>query len=107
MAAARSEVQPAIYRPGVRALLAVKRFQQTKNRLIRKASFYRFFREFEQHYGTGWPFHQGSLDVLHEEAEAYIVKVFEDINLLTIYAKRVTITFKDMRLARRLRGEIE
>ena len=42
---------------------------------------------------------------LQEASEAYLVKLFEDTNLLAIHAKRVTITNKDLRLAMRIRGD--
>ena len=42
---------------------------------------------------------------LQEASEAYLVGVFEDTNLCAIHAKRITITPKDMQLARRIRGE--
>jgi len=41
---------------------------------------------------------------LQEAAEAYLVSLFEDVNLLAIHAKRVTIMPKDVAIARRLRG---
>ena len=39
---------------------------------------------------------------LQEAAEAYLVGIFEDTNLCAIHAKCVTITPKDMQLARRI-----
>ena len=42
---------------------------------------------------------------LQEAAEAYLVGLFEDTNLLAIHAKRQTIMPKDMQLACRIRGE--
>ena len=49
---------------------------------------------------------QGSaLLALQVAAEAHLVGLFEDTNLCAIHAKRVTIMAKDMRLARRIRGE--
>ena len=42
---------------------------------------------------------------LQEAAEAYLIGLFEDINLCAIHAKRVTIMPKDIQLARRIRGE--
>ena len=42
---------------------------------------------------------------LQESAEAYLVGLFEDTNLCAIHAKRVTIMTKDLKLARRIRGE--
>ena len=41
---------------------------------------------------------------LQEATEAYLVHLFEDTNLCALHAGRVTITPKDMRLARRVRG---
>jgi histone H3 len=42
---------------------------------------------------------------LQEASEAYLVGLYEDTNLCSIHAKRVTIMPKDMMLARRIRGE--
>jgi len=46
-----------------------------------------------------------ALECLQHAAEAYIVGLFEDTNLLAIHGKRVTIMPKDIQLARRIRGE--
>ena len=43
---------------------------------------------------------------LQEAAEAYLVRLFEDTNLCVIYAKRVKIMLKDMRLAFRIQGDV-
>lgn len=45
-----------------------------------------------------------AMQALQEAAEAYLVHLFEDTNLLAIHAKRVTIMQKDIQLARRIRG---
>ena len=45
-----------------------------------------------------------ALAALRESAEAHLVGVFEDTNLLAIHAKRVTIMKKDMEMAIRIRG---
>jgi len=50
-------------------------------------------------------FQSQALMALQEAAEAYLVHLFEDTNLLAIHAKRVTIMQKDMQLARRIRGD--
>ncbi|ETN43827.1 histone H3 [Cyphellophora europaea CBS 101466] len=42
---------------------------------------------------------------LQEATEVYLVHLFEDTNLVAIYANRVTIMPKDMQLARRLHRE--
>ena len=40
-----------------------------------------------------------------EATQAYAVGVFDDTNLCAIHTKRVTITPKDMQLARRIHGD--
>ena len=42
---------------------------------------------------------------LQEAAENFIVGLFEDVNLLTVHVKRVTIMSRDIRLALRIRGD--
>ena len=42
---------------------------------------------------------------MQESAEAYLVGLFEDINLCDVHARRVTIMPRDVQLARRIRGE--
>ena len=46
-----------------------------------------------------------ALDALHEGAEAYMISVLEDANLLAIHARQVTVQPCDIQLARRIRGE--
>lgn len=45
------------------------------------------------------------MSALQEAAEAYLVYLFEDANLVAIHSKRMTIQHKDMQLARRIRGQ--
>ena len=40
-----------------------------------------------------------------EAAESYLVGLFEDANLCTVHAKRVTIYLTDIKLALRIRGQ--
>ena len=40
-----------------------------------------------------------------EAAENFIVGLFEDVNLLAVHAKRVTVMLQDVRLALRIRGD--
>jgi histone H3 len=42
---------------------------------------------------------------LQEASEAYLVGMYDDTNLCTIHAKRVTIMPKDMMLVRHIWGE--
>ena len=42
---------------------------------------------------------------LQEASEAHLIGMFQDTLLCAIHARRVTIMVKDIRLARRIRGE--
>lgn len=92
------------YRPGTVALREIRKYQKSTELLIPRSSFQRLVREIAQQYRGDLRFQSSALAALHEAAEAYLTDVFEDTNLCTIHAKRVTIMKKDMDLARRLRG---
>ena len=51
-------------------------------------------------------FQASAVLALQEAAEAYLVGLFEDVNVAALHAKRVTIQPKDLYVARRLRGDI-
>ena len=70
-----------------------------------KLPFQRLVRQIAQQYQDDLRFQSTAILALQEAAEAYLVSLFEDTNLCALHAKRVTITPKDMRLARRIRGE--
>ena len=55
--------------------------------------------------GKEYKYKVAALFALQEAAESYLVGLFEDTNLCSIHAKRVTIMPKDMSLARRIRGQ--
>jgi histone H3 len=73
--------------------------------LIKKKPFQQLVREIAQDYKVDLRFQSNAILALQEIAEVYLVGLFEDTNLCAIHAKRVTITPKDMQLARRIRGE--
>ncbi len=104
------------------ALREIRRYQKSTEMLIRKLPFQRLVREISQDFRTGaclvyvqmvqmtysptdLRFQSSALAALQESAEAYLVGLFEDTNLCAIHAKRVTITPRDVQLARRIRGE--
>ena len=93
------------FRPGTVALREIRRYQKTTDLLIRKLPFQRLVREIAQDFRSGLRFQASAVAALQEAAEAYLTGLFEDTNLCAIHAKRVTITAKDMQLARRIRGE--
>ena len=97
--------RPHRYRPRMRALMEIRRYQKTSELLIRKLPFQRLIREITQDYKVGLRFQASALMALQEAAEAFLIGLFEDTNLCAIHAKRVTIMPKDIQLARRIRGD--
>ena len=97
--------KPHRYRPGTVALREIRQYQKTTELFIRKAAFGRLVREIAQDIKTDLRFQTTALMAMQEAAEAYLVGLFEDANLCTIHAKRVTIMPKDIQLARRIRCE--
>ena len=93
------------FRPGVMALREIRHYQKSLAVLIRKLPFQRLVREITQDFNTDLRFQSAAILCLQEAAEAYLVGLFEDTNLCVIHARRVTITPKDLQLARRIRGE--
>jgi len=97
--------KPHRYRPGTIALREIRRYQKSTELLIRKLPFQRLVREIAQDFKTDLRFQSTAILALQEAAEAYLVGLFEDTNLCAIHAKRKTIMPKDIRLARRIRGQ--
>mmetsp|Transcript_17303 Transcript_17303/g.28443 ORF Transcript_17303/g.28443 Transcript_17303/m.28443 type:complete len:133 (-) Transcript_17303:871-1269(-) len=97
--------KPRRYRPGTVALREIRRYQKSTDLIIKKATFQRVVREISQRFGSDLRFQSTAVLALQEAAEAYLIGLFEDINLCAIHAKRVTIMPKDIHLARRMRGE--
>ena len=54
---------------------------------------------------AGIRFYKEALKAIQEMAEAYLAQLFTNTNLCAIHAGRITITKKDMKLVRRLRGD--
>ncbi|KAF4532414.1 hypothetical protein B566_EDAN003866 [Ephemera danica] len=98
--------KPHRYKPGNRALLQIRQYQKTYDLLIPKLPFSRLVREMMQllRPSTDWRIASGALLCLQEAAEAFIVQMFEEVQLCAIHAKRITIKADDIRLVRRLRG---
>ena len=106
--------KPHHYRPGLVTLREIKRYQKSTECLIKRSPFQKLIREISQEYcicpqGPGTPsmqvrFQSTAIAGLQEAAENFIVGLFEDINLLAIHAKRVTVMPRDIRLALRIRG---
>jgi histone H3 len=99
--------KPHRFRPGTVALREIRLYQKSTELLIRRAPFQRVVREIAQEFGADLRFQASALMALQEAAEAHLVGLFEDTNLCALHAKRVTITDRDMALARRIRGDSE
>ena len=101
--------KPRRYRPGTVALREIRRYQKSTDLLIRKLPFKRLVREIigkqPSSFWEEYRIQESALLALREASEAYLIGLFEDTNLCAIHAKRVTITPKDIQLARRMRGE--
>ena len=93
------------YKPGTVALREIRKFQKSTDLLIRKLPFQRVVREIAQQFKSDLRFQSQAVLALQEASESYLVSLFEDTNLCAIHAKRVTIMPKDMKLAKRIRGE--
>ena len=96
------------------ALREICRYQQSTKSLIR-THFNKLIKEISQEYricpeGPGTPsvqvrFQSTALAALQEVAENFLVGLFEDVNLLAVHAKRVTVMPHDIRLALKIRGD--
>ena len=73
--------------------------------LFNRAPFARLVREIAEKFSSDLRFQASAILALQESSESYLVGLFMDSNLLAIHAKRVTIFAKDIKLARRIRGE--
>ena len=97
--------KPHRFRPGTVALRQIRKYQKSTELLLRKLPFQRLVREIAQDFKSDLRFKPDAILALQTASEAYLVGLLEDANLCAIHAKRVTITPKDIQLARRIRGE--
>ena len=98
--------KPHRYRPGMVALREIRHYQRSTENLIKKTPFQKLIKEISQEYricpdGPGTPsvqacFQSTAIAALQEAAENFIVGLFEDVNLLAIHARHVTIMPHDI-----------
>jgi len=93
------------WRPGTVAIREIRAYQKSTALLLRKLPFQRLVREIAQEFKMDLRWQGTAILALQEAAEAHLVKVLEDTNLCAIHAHRTTITIKDLKLARRIRGD--
>jgi histone H3/H4 len=100
------------WKPGTVALREIRKFQRGYNTLIPKAAIKRLLKKKcndELPPGTalnGVRRTEPATDAMHEMIEAYIISLLSDAYLNSLHAKRITLTPKDIQLARRIRGDI-
>lgn len=94
------------YRPGTRALMNIRKYQKSTELLIKRQPFQRLVKEISTHYKADLRFQSTALEALQQAAEFYIIGLFEDTNLCALHRGCVTITPKDMNLAKRIRGPL-
>lgn len=87
------------------ALREIRRYQKSTELLIRKLPFQRLVREICETIKQDLRWQSSAILAMQEACEQYLVSLFEDTNLCAIHAHRVTIMPKDIKLARRIRGE--
>ena len=95
----------ARHRPGNVALKEIRRYQRSTECLIRRRPFQKLVAAIASSFREDHRFQAAAIGALREASEAYIVGLFEDINLRTIHARRVTMMARDLHLARRIRGD--
>ena len=94
-------------RPGIGALLEIRKMQRTTDLILPKKSFARLVREVCNDVSPepyNWT--AEALLALQHSTEAFLIGLLDDSNLCAIHRTRVTITPKDIQLARRIRGPV-
>ena len=98
-----SKITKKRYRPGALAIREIRQYQKSNDLLIRKAPFKRLVREIATAFKQDLRFQSSAIAALQEAAEANLITIFEDSNLVAIHCKRTTIYPKDIALVRRIR----
>jgi histone H3 len=94
------------FRPGTVALRDIRKFQARTTHLIPRAPFERVVRETMKEIKLDFRLQSSAIDALHWATEDYLIGLFEDSQLCAIHAGRITVQFKDLQLALRIRGHI-
>jgi histone H3/H4 len=99
---------------GTGALAEIRHYQCAGGLLIQKLPFQRVFREImdeivyearDSNRQIPTRFQTSAIMELQEAGEDHLVGLFEDVNLLAIHCKRITIQTRDLVLARQIRNE--
>ncbi|XP_036091740.1 histone H3.3C-like [Rousettus aegyptiacus] len=93
------------YSSGTLTLCEIRRYQKSTKLLIHKLPFQCLVQGIAQDFKTDLHFWSVAIGALQEAGEAYLVGLFQDINLCAIHANCVTIMPKDIQLAHHIYGE--
>ena len=93
--------KPHRYCLGLLALREICRYQQSTESLIRRTPFNKLIKEISQEYricpdGPETPSVQVCFQSTALAAENFLVGLFEDVNLLAVHAKKVTVMPHDI-----------
>ncbi len=96
---------PYHFHPSTIVLHEICQYQKSTELMIHHAPFSHLVWEIATDFKCDLRFQVAVVAALQEAAEAYLVGLFEDVNLVAIYVKRVTIIPKDIQLACHIHGE--
>ena len=94
--------KPHRYRSGTRAIMEIRKLQKESGLLIAKAPFKRIVCEVAKQKGPHIRFQRDAIEALQEAAEAFLVSMFQDTNLICIGDRHCTIKKKNMDIAREI-----
>jgi histone H3 len=91
------------WRPGTVALREIRRYQMSTNTLVPRAPMRRLIREIMYDINPELRLKDTAASAMHECAEAFLIKLLSDTNLMAIHTHRVTIQPRDMSAVRFIR----
>uniref|UniRef100_A0A914ZCW0 Histone H2A/H2B/H3 domain-containing protein n=1 Tax=Panagrolaimus superbus TaxID=310955 RepID=A0A914ZCW0_9BILA len=104
----RKQVNPkkgvAAYRKD-RVSQEIAKYQESRDLLLPRAPVLRLVREIMKEQSEihgNLRIQRFALEAIRHAAEAFLVNMFEDVNMLAVHARRVTIMPKDIQLIKRL-----
>lgn len=87
------------FRPGTVALRDIRKYQKGTDFLIKKAPMLRLVREIMDNYASGMRIKKDAFDALRTGTESFAVDILSKAVDLTVHARRVGTTARDLRLA--------
>ncbi len=93
------------YRPSAAVRSQLQTYQRTTDCIIRALPFQRLVQQITREVAGERRFQSSAVLALQEAAEAYLADLFKDAQAVALYARRLTVTPRDLQLARRIRGE--